>query len=161
MKEVTVKGGSKLRAFLNRMAAIKGRVLVGVPEGKEDPKGTSLALIAAANEFGTFDGHIPERSYLRGGLRRGTQKIKDVNRVSLEGILDNKMTVRKGLERLGVLGVSLVQREFIDGDFVPNAPVTVERKGSDAPLIDTGQLRQSITFVVDEHEAWKDETVKL
>ena len=31
-----------------------------------------------------------------------------------------------------------------DGDWAPNAPSTIARKGSDAPMIDTGQLRSSI-----------------
>lgn len=31
-----------------------------------------------------------------------------------------------------------------DGEWPPNSPATIARKGSDAPMIDTGQLRSSI-----------------
>jgi hypothetical protein len=34
---------------------------------------------------------------------------------------------------------------------MPNAPITIARKGSDTPLIDTGFLMQSTTFVTRKH----------
>lgn len=46
--------------------------------------------------------------------------------------------------------VSLVQRFIHAGNFVPNAPATIERKGSSAPLLDTGQMWQSITHEVEK-----------
>ena len=41
-----------------------------------------------------------------------------------------------------------VVRKINKGPFTPNAPATVKRKGSSQPLIDTGNLRKSITFVI-------------
>ena len=35
--------------------------------------------------------------------------------------------------------------KFTDGTLTPNAPSTIKKKGSSRPLIDTGQLRQSIS----------------
>ena len=42
-----------------------------------------------------------------------------------------------------------VQRAHIrNGNWVPNAPATIRRKGSDRPLIDTGQLVNSVEYEV-------------
>lgn len=44
----------------------------------------------------------------------------------------------------------MIQKEIVNGDFVPNSPETIKRKGSDKPLIDTGRMRQSINYVIQE-----------
>ena len=42
-----------------------------------------------------------------------------------------------------------VQRAHIrNGNWVPNAPATIRRKGSDRPLIDTGQLVNAVEYEV-------------
>ena len=43
-----------------------------------------------------------------------------------------------------------MQDNLTNGNWKPNAPLTIELKGSSHPLIDTGQMRQSITYVVEE-----------
>ena len=43
----------------------------------------------------------------------------------------------------------LVQETIKEGEFSPNAPSTIKKKGSDKPLIDTGHMRQSVMTVVD------------
>ena len=41
-----------------------------------------------------------------------------------------------------------VQHQMVEGEFVPNAPSTIRKKGSDKPLIDTGQLRQGVSYKI-------------
>ena len=57
-------------------------------------------------------------------------------------------TAQGALEALGVFGKGLVQEKISTGDFEPNAPSTIRKKGSDKPLIDTGRLRQSVNYVI-------------
>ena len=52
------------------------------------------------------------------------------------------------LKELGIFQKDLMQAEITEGDFVPNAPSTVRRKGSSKPLIDTGRMRQSVDYVI-------------
>ena len=52
------------------------------------------------------------------------------------------------LKELGVFQKDLMQNEIITGDFAPNAPSTIRRKGSSKPLIDTGRMRQSVDYVI-------------
>ena len=53
--------------------------------------------------------------------------------------------------------IAPIVRDFIvenikTGDHRPNSPLTQSLKGSSKPLMDTGQLRASITYVVDKDE---------
>ena len=143
--------GAGLRALEKRLAAMKNRVLVGVPAGATEADGTSLAKVAAVNEFGTAPGtvpEIPERSFLRAGIREGMPEFERLNRHSLKGVVEGTMTEDHALDLLGVAAVGAVKRKIGEGPFVPNAPSTIKRKGSSKPLIDTNTLRGGIVHRV-------------
>ena len=65
-------------------------------------------------------------------------------------------TAEDVLKKIGVFQKGLIQKQIVDGDFVPNAPATIKRKlkkkrkGSVTPLVDNGDLRKSINFVIKE-----------
>jgi hypothetical protein len=65
------------------------------------------------------------------------------------------LTIDGALERLGVVATGEVKREFVVGSFVPLKPETIRRKKSSRPLIHTGQLRQSINYVLDGKQSGK------
>lgn len=143
--------GAGLRALEKRMSRMNMRVLVGVPAGPTEEDGTSLALVAAVNEFGTAPGTvpvIPERSFLRAGIREGMPEFERLNRRSVKAVVDGTMTEDRALDLLGVAAVGVVKRKIIDGPFAENAPSTKRRKGSDKPLVDSGALRTAITHQV-------------
>lgn len=53
--------------------------------------------------------------------------------------------------RAGMIAQSECRKYIIDSShFVPNAPMTIERKGSSKPLIDTGSMMNAITYEVRE-----------
>ena len=54
------------------------------------------------------------------------------------------------LEVLGLKHASQIQETIAEGVDPPNAPRTIYEKGSSRTLISTGQLRQSITYVVED-----------
>jgi hypothetical protein len=45
--------------------------------------------------------------------------------------------------------VGVIKQRIANGIAPPNSPYTIARKGSSKPLIDTGQLRNSITYQVE------------
>ena len=47
------------------LSEVLSRVAIEVQVGIGAESGSDLAMIAAVNEFGSDDGHTPERSYLR------------------------------------------------------------------------------------------------
>lgn len=135
------------RAFIRNMRDTArdadNHVVVGVlaQEGEEQ------VIIAASNEFGTRDGHVPERSYLRSTVDENQQSIVRDLETIVSRSLDGKSYVH-GLRVLGERVVGLVKRKIVDLDDPPNAPSTIAAKGSDNPLVDTGRLLGSINYEV-------------
>lgn len=115
----------------------------------DDHDGLTNAEIAAVHEFGTEDGHIPERSFLRATFRDQRDKLVAMQVKACKAILAGKMDARRALELIGAWGAGAVKMFITRGaNLAPLAPITIKRKGSTRPLVDTGQLVNSITFVV-------------
>lgn len=57
-------------------------------------------------------------------------------------------------QAVGVSALEQIQEAFDTegfGEWTPNSPATIRAKGSEMPLIDTGNLRNSITYKVEEN----------
>jgi len=135
------------------------RVNVGFPgpspakRQRDEPDSTTetVASIAAKHEFGSPAEHIPERPFLRVAVRDNVPKYKGVMRAILVEVLHETRTMENGLEYLGVVAVGDVKQKIRIGPFTPNAPATVYAKGSSRPLIDTGQMIQSVNYEVESN----------
>lgn len=127
-----------------RVAALaRQAVEIGVPASARYPDGTSVAQVAAYNEFGTDT--IPSRPAIREGVKAATPKAQALNKLNLPRVLDGRMAAGMALAQIGELGVSEVKRSILTGPWVPNSPATIRRKGSSKPLVDTSQYHQSIS----------------
>lgn len=127
------------------------RVLVGVPKGAgvyED--GLTIATIAAVNNFGSADGVIPPRPFLAPAIEKGAPVYQRLAEVMIPKVLAGEMTMTTLLEQMGNLAEGHIKQEITDLKTPPNAASTIAAKGSDNPLIDTGSLRQSIRYVIDD-----------
>jgi hypothetical protein len=117
------------------------------------PEGGDAVLtnpeLAAKHEYGVG---VPRRSMLRMPFHlHGDKVLKEAQadaRVQLAQLQRNpRGTAKKLLDRVGIAGENLVQEAFDTrgfGSWKPNAPLTVELKGSDAPLIDSAQMRHAV-----------------
>ncbi len=109
------------------------------------------AEIGAVHEFGSFSRNIPKRSFLREPIFHEAKKIiKDAAAALPAAVESGKM---KGvLNAIGISALAAVQRAFASGGlgrpWEKLKPSTTKAKRSSAPLIDTGQLRRSITWQV-------------
>jgi hypothetical protein len=56
------------------------------------------------------------------------------------------------LDRAGQVAENAAKKWFENPEngWPPNAPATIRAKGSDSPLIDTGEMRKAITHVIRE-----------
>ena len=63
-----------------------------------------------------------------------------------------KAGIQQAAARVGNYGASQVKRGIVNGNFTPNSPLTIARKGSSKPLIDKGDLVGSITYQVIDSE---------
>jgi hypothetical protein len=119
------------------------QVVVGFPRGKASNFVISKAIW---NEFGTR--RIPERPFFRNAMRKNRKKYVSLMAARAKQIVEQKETVSRAINQLGVMAVGDVQYEIVALRHPPNAPSTIKAKGSSNPLIDTGEMRQSVTYQV-------------
>lgn len=155
MKPVTIVKDidpKKFEALTRRFAELAGHsVMVGIPQGdngRTDGGDIGSAGILAVHEFGAPELGIPERSVVRRSIRENLGKYKKLNLVNLRKVVRSEMTVAQALGILGAVAAGDVQMTIRKADLAPLKPATIKRKGSSKPLIDTGQVIQSITFEV-------------
>lgn len=128
---------------------------VGLPKDKVGGKvyGGDHTIIAngAVHEYGSLDGRIPERSFMRVPFR---VKSKD-----LDGLIAGqfRLVVTQGLKaataigRIGAGAVNIMKGAFRTkgyGKWPDIAEETKRAKGSDQVLVDTALLRNSLTWTV-------------
>jgi len=147
----------RLRKRLSALTSDE-EAFVGVPKAAGAySDGTSMAVVAAVQEFGSNpEGiknpktgavvHIPERSFLRAGLRNARETNEKILKRFIPLVLHGKMKPRTLLKHLASNTHGYVLKMFGSGDLEPNADSTIKAKGSSAPLIDTGGLRGAITY---------------
>jgi hypothetical protein len=121
------------------------RVKVGFPASKASASNIEKALW---NEFGTSRG-IPERPFMRNTMRNNRAKYQNALKATASAILTGGITTGAVLSRLGILAQGDIQAEITTLNTPANAPSTVKAKGSSKPLIDTGAMRQAVTWALD------------
>ena len=144
-----VRGGRKAAKFIREAkAAYTGRVNrveVGFFESARYPdSGIPVAAVAAWNEFGT--GRIPERPFMRNAIKLGRAPLVAILREHVDHrtmAVDNRVG--------GLLGTAMqnqIQRSITTLRSPPNAPSTIRAKGSSNPLLDTGTMRNSVSWEI-------------
>lgn len=144
MINVTISGIEEAKRQLGqeiKKLASDKTVLVGIHEdaGSTDDGDLTMAQLGAIQHFGTQT--IPARPWLDVGVKSGTQDY-------LEVIENHSDDIDNALEIIGQIAVGKVQQYMADLQDPPNAPNTIAKKGSSNPLIDTGALRQSVTYSI-------------
>lgn len=91
---------------------------------------------------------IPPRPMLEEAAKRFGAEWEAKARIIAKNVISGKITVEKGLGKLGALIKADIQTIFNEGDFTPNSYFTEKRKGKNTPLIDTGELRKAVDFQV-------------
>lgn len=117
-------------------------VRVGVLDGE-------LADIAAIHEYGAPRANIPARPFIGTTFRVRRAELVTVQARVASAILAGRLSAARAMEVLGMWLVGAIKETITKGDnFVPNATATIRKKGSARPLIDTGQMFNSIRFEV-------------
>jgi len=115
----------------------------------------TVAEYAAVNEFGSSDGRVPERSFLRSTVDENNAKYIDLMAKGTDKAIERALkgadsgeALRQELGKVGLRAERDVKRKIRDLRDPPNAERTIAEKGSSNPLIDTGRMRQSISHRV-------------
>lgn len=101
-----------------------------------------VAEYALYNEFGTEK--IPQRSFLRSTLAENRQNI--VANFAFNFRQTGNAKAAAALTSTYI--ENLIKAKIASGNFAPNAPATVKKKGSKTPLIDSGRMLNSVKGVV-------------
>lgn len=136
-------------AFLEGAKCFDGKTVVAgvLQNAGETADGTSLVDVAVYNEYGTRS--TPARPFLRIASIQNARKWQDHAETAALAVMDGKVQPERALEIVGNDVVGDIQKVIGSSSLAANAPATIRRKKSDAPLIDTGLLRQSVDFRVE------------
>lgn len=156
-KSQVKKDFSRITTLSSGLSELKKyRVKIGILTGKASLKHGEFKTnveIGAIQEFGSIKANIPKRSFIRFPIEHKRKDLKKKLRKNKDKIIEyieegntKKIFTNIGLEAEGIIQDAFNTRGF--GKWVDNAPITIFLKGSDAPLIDTGQLRRTITSKV-------------
>jgi hypothetical protein len=139
------KGAKAMLARLGKSPSVRVGVIGREAQERGKNGGSTVGEIASYHEFGLG---VPRRSFIRDYV--------DQNRLAITAKIDaiggrivGGLDPKKGMDLLGLYLVGEIQDRISDHIPPPLAESTIERKGSDTPLIDTGQLRSSITHAVE------------
>lgn len=131
-------------------------VLVGIREAKGSvvtEGGDTVAGYATKNEFGSEDGRVPERSFLRSTVDGNEARYTSELEAAVGKVVDGSANIGQAFGLVGAKVARDVQQTIRDMTSPPNAPRTIAMKGSSHPLIDTGRMLQSIDYEVRAHGA--------
>lgn len=141
--KVIDKGFTRL---VKRMNALGNTgVKVGLLDGKTP---ADVLDIGIYNEFGTR--RIPARSFIRDAAVKYAQEVATTMQ-HLENKVAQGASPEAALRTLGERYQAIQQAHIRSGEFAPNAPSTIKKKGSTVPLVDQGRvLVPNIRYVVEK-----------
>jgi len=142
-----------LEEILERQRKLgKGAVTVGLHSQAPGEGGaraqSEVVTIGTVHEFGSSDGSIPERSYLRSTMDERRDAIADLQQKTEAKVAAGNLSPDQGLGILGAFAASAVQAKIVAIREPGLAEETIRRKGHDNPLIASGQLKGAVTYVV-------------
>ena len=96
----------------------------------------------------------PPRPFIRIGFlpRLKTPEYIPIFQQAIKSVLDGQSSFKQAYTRLGPTLVKGLQNEIIGWDTPPNSPQTIEAKGFNDPLINTGKMLESVDFKIEKGE---------
>lgn len=132
-------------------------VLVGIPEAntmRRDGKINNAALLYIHSHGSPVRG-TPKRAVIEPAIEAQDNKAritKDLEAATSAYLGGRASAAAQHLEKAGIDGMNASKAWFTDArnHWKKDKAATIRRKGSDRTLIDTGQMRGAITYVVRE-----------
>lgn len=113
-------------------------------------KETYVADIAFKNNFGSNAEKIPPRPFGSTMIPRYAEKIKKIINREMLAYLEGKESLETAYNRIGLMCAGFMKDNLKNGGWKANSKLTIFLKKSSHPLIDSGQMRQSITYVLED-----------
>jgi len=139
---VTEKTSPKLKALLRDSTTAKVTVGIHKEQGSKTHGNATNIDVGVFHEFGL--GHVPQRSFVRGWVDSEISSIVTViSSPDVKKALVSKQKIP--LERVALTLEAMMRARIVRGIRPELSAQTIARKGSATPLIDTGQLVNSIS----------------
>lgn len=129
------------------------QVLVGIPDGGSRD-GITNAELGYIHEKGSPAANIPPRPFLEVGVASVNQRAAEILKKAAIAELNNHSAFEKSLNQIGLIAQSAVKKRITSSEGMKplSAKTLAARKRAGAkgtrPLIRTGQLLNSITYVL-------------
>jgi hypothetical protein len=140
-------------AYLKNLEKAKaGFVAVGLPAeevgGTIYGDGQTVATVGARHEYGVG---VPRRSFLRVPFTTKKDDLAQAIATQFADVFERGKSAEQALGIIGTIAVNISKGAFTSrgyGEWPDITQATKDAKGSSQVLIDTGTLRNSITYVV-------------
>ena len=141
-KQIALLNGSHVKVGFQ-----EGTVTTTQVKGeRKQTAGLSIPQIAAENEFGTKI--IPARPFMSTSFDENKTLINRAIQGEYNKIIAGKRTTETSLGLIGQLTTKLIVQKIRAIISPPNSPRTISIKKSSKPLIDFGQMVQSVRYKV-------------
>jgi hypothetical protein len=105
-------------------------------------------MVAAVNTYGSSSRGIPARPFMALGGVMAVKETTPIAAALAPALNKGKVSRAQVLEHMGQPAADEFKEAITDGQWEPNAQATADAKGSNRPLVDTGLMRNSITYIV-------------
>lgn len=97
--------------------------------------------------------NIPPRPILEPAIENNKEQMAELMKYVANVALDGG-NIQPELEKVGMQGQNIAREWFTNPNnkWAANSEATIKRKGSDKPLIDTGEMRKSIAYTIKDGE---------
>lgn len=136
---------SKAVAVLEGLEGLEGKV--GWFDSARYPDGTPVAYVATIHEHGA--GPIPARPFMRPSVAEYGASWMELMGQGAKAALNGSVSPAAVLEAVTLRAAGDVGKAIRAVTSPPLKPMTIARKGFDKPLVDTGQMLQSVTGKVE------------
>lgn len=120
-----------------------------------DAIGQPVAKIARINNYGAtikrdgkVVGIIPARGFMQGAWLAFSRNRNAVQKKMTDQMLNKGKTPQQALGMVGNLLEGEIVKSIRDGGWEPNAQSTIDKKGFDKPLIDSGHMWKTVNSKV-------------
>jgi phage gpG-like protein len=142
----------KLRETLKEVNSLQARIGV-ISEAIHPNSNLEMWQLAAIHLYGMPSRGIPKRDFLFQPVQAQKNNILKLIKAQMQKLIDKEITPEEMFERIAVYIQGISQASFRKNNWLPNSAYTIRKKGSSTPLIDTGVLRQSISYIVENKNA--------
>lgn len=148
--KVKEKNPEKFAELKKRMQEVsRHKVVAGFPkgrlnnphyEGEKGKPGPSIIDVAIWNNYGI---NVPRRDFMTPATKLWQKYIEKQVASFRDDIVSGAMDITMFLKLMGQAGAEFISEAIVKLQEPPNSPVTIERKKSSNPLVDSGDMSKA------------------